>query len=458
MKPSHHILVVDDDEKILQVIRLRLESGGYQVTTTQNADTAMELIRKYGFDLSLIDLKLKNSSGIELMQLIKSVQKAMPVIILTAYGTIGTAVEAMQKGAYHYLTKPFDGRELLMQVEKCLREQALSREIERLRKLVKGTYAFENIIGRSPQMKKVLEQVGHAADTDSNVYIEGRSGTGKELIAKTLHLSSSRRNRPFIAVNCSAIPETLLESELFGHMKGAFTGAGQDQKGLLAAAHTGTFFFDEISEMPLSMQVKLLRVLEEREFFPLGGQRLTKIDIRFIAASSKNLEMEVKKGRFREDLFYRIHVIPVLLPSLCERKEDIPALAKHFLEKFNAEMSKSIREISPEAMQKLMAYSWPGNVRELENTIEYAVAFTDQQVITEDFVLQNMSLDKIPFEAWKDAKEEFEKHYLIQLLEITSGNMSEAARLSGKYRADLYTLMRKHAIDPSDFRPSQARG
>jgi two-component system response regulator GlrR len=452
MKTMPHILVVDDDEKILQVIRLRLESGEYRVTTARDTDTALELIRKNRFDLSLIDLKLKNASGIELMRQIKSIHKTMPVIILTAYGTISTAVEAMQKGAYHYLTKPFDGRELLMQVEKCLKEQALSREIDRLRKLVKGTYAFENIIGQSPQMKNVLEQVAHAADTDSNVYIEGRSGTGKELIAKTLHLSSSRRNGPFIAVNCSAIPETLLESELFGHVKGAFTGAHQDQKGLLAAAHTGTFFFDEISEMPLSMQVKLLRVLEEREFFPLGGQKTTRIDIRFIAASSKNLSEEVNHGRFREDLFYRIHVIPVLLPSLSERKEDIPLLAKHFLKKFNAEMSKSIGGISPEAMQKLMSYSWPGNVRELENTIECAVAFTDKPLITKDFVLRDMPLDKAPFEPWKNAKEEFEKQYLVQLLEITSGNISEAARLSGKYRADLYTLLRKYAIDPSDYR------
>jgi two-component system response regulator GlrR len=448
----HHILVVDDDKKILQVIRLRLESARFRVTTTEDADSAMMLVQEHDFDLALVDLKLAGGSGIDLMQRIKSAHEKMPVIILTAYGTIHNAVEAIQKGAYHYLTKPFDGRELLLQVEKCLRDQALSKEIDRLRKLVKSTYTFKNIIGRSRRMKMVLEQVTHAAETDSNICIEGRSGTGKELIAKTLHLSSSRRDGPFVAVNCSAIPETLLENELFGHAKGAFTGADQDHQGLLEAADAGTFFLDEISEIPLSMQVKLLRVLEEREFFPLGSQKLKKIDIRVIAASSKNLLQEVTQGRFREDLFYRIHVIPILMPSLSERKEDVPLLALHFLEKYSTEMSKSIREISPAAMQKLMAYHWPGNVRELENTIECAVALAETPVITEQQILKGGSQTEKPFEPWKNAKEEFEKQYLVQLLETTAGNMSQAAKLSGKYRADLYALLRKYDIDPSTYR------
>jgi two-component system response regulator GlrR len=449
----HHILVVDDDKHILQVMRLRLESDGYRVTTTAHAKTALALIREKPFDLSLIDLKLMDGSGIELMEQIKSVHQDMPVIILTAYGTIGNAVEAMQKGACHYLTKPFDGQDLLVQVRKSLTQPATTQRTDRPHRFVGGEETCETIIGKSRQMRRVLDQVAMAAGTDSNVYIEGRSGTGKELIAKTLHTSSARRNGPFIAVNCGAIPETLLENELFGHARGAFTGADDDEEGLLAAAHTGTIFFDELSEMPPSMQVKLLRVLEEKEFFPLGSREKKKIDIRIIAASNKNLEMEVRQGRFREDLFYRVHVIPIKLPALEERREDIPELVKHFLEKFSKEMSKSIREISPEAMQKLLAHPWPGNIRELENTIECAVALADTPVITQQHILRDMPKEQRPFESFKDAKEIFERQYLMELLEITSGNMSQAAKLAGKYRADLYTLLRKHHIDPSDFRP-----
>lgn len=447
-----HILVVDDDEHILQVMRIRLESAGYRVTTTTHAKTALALIREKPFNLCLLDLKLIDGSGIELMEEIKAVHKDMPVMILTAYGTIGNAVEAMQKGACHYLTKPFDGQELLAQVRKTLLHAPSLEQSSGPHKLVNGKYTSENIIGKSRQIKKVLKQVARAAETDSNVYIEGRSGTGKELIAKTLHASSARRKGPFIAVNCGAIPETLLENELFGHERGAFTGADDDKEGLLVAAHTGTIFFDELSEMPPSMQVKLLRVLEEKEFFPLGSSEKRKINIRIIAASNKNLETEVRQGRFREDLFYRVHVIPIKLPSLEERKEDIPELAKHFLEKFTAEMSKPVRKISPEAMQKLLAYPWPGNIRELENTIECAVALADTPVITREHVLRDMPTEPKNFESLKNAKEDFERQYLKDLLEITSGNMSQAAKLAGKYRADLYALLRKYRINPSDFR------
>jgi two-component system response regulator GlrR len=376
------------------------------------------------------------------------------VIILTAYGTIDTAVTAMKRGAYTYLTKPFDGHALLAQVDKALAQGQLSSEVRRLRHLVRQRYGFDNIIGKSDAIQRVLEQVYQAAQTDSSIYIEGNSGTGKELIAKTLHLASARREGPFIAINCAAIPETLLESELFGYQKGAFTGAHRTKKGLLSEAHRGTFFFDEISEMPPSMQVKLLRALEERSFFPLGASETAQVDIRVIAASNKSLEGEIKKGHFREDLFYRIHVIPIKLPSLKERKEDIPLLANHFLQKYAREMDRSISGFTPAALKKMMAYDWPGNVRELENTIECAVAMSDQSRIEADAILRNprqTSLDD-HLQSFKDAKEAFERRYLVHLLKLTSGNISQAAKLAGKYRADLYALLKKYDLNPTDYR------
>jgi len=302
------------------------------------------------------------------------------------------------------------------------------------------------------KMKRVLEQVTKAAESDSSVYIEGESGTGKELIAKTLHMASPRKDGPFVVINCAAIPETLLESELFVYKRGAFTGAVYSKKGLFAQAHKGTFFLDEISEMPLSMQVKLLRVLERKEFYPLGGNKVIKVDARIVAASNKSLEEEIKRGRFREDLFCRIHVIPIKLPPLRERKEDIPPLAKHFLNKFTKKIKKEIKGFSPLALQKLMLYHWPGNVRELENVIECAVAMATEDIITEDLILQTQKLDKNNLRPLKKAKDDFEKNYLIQVMELTQGNVSQAAKIAGKYRADLYELLEKYGLNPTDFR------
>jgi two-component system response regulator GlrR len=301
-------------------------------------------------------------------------------------------------------------------------------------------------------MKEVIEQVAQAAETDSNVYIEGESGTGKELIAKTLHLASSRRNRAFVAINCAAIPETLLESELFGYEKGAFTGANAAKRGLLARAHKGTFLLDEIAEMPLAMQAKLLRVLQEREFYPLGGGKTIRVDIRLISTSNKNIKNEVEKGNFRQDLFYRIHVIRIRLPSLQERREDILPLADHFLKKFSKQMGKELKGFTPVALQKLLLHSWPGNVRELENTIESAVVMAEQDVMIEDFMLEARDPVQESLKPLKAAKEDFERKYLVQLIEFTRGNVSQAAKLAGKYRADLYELLRKYRIDPADFR------
>jgi two-component system response regulator GlrR len=302
-------------------------------------------------------------------------------------------------------------------------------------------------------MKRVFEQAAHAAETDSTVYICGESGTGKELIARHLHVASPRKDGPFVPVNCAAIPDTLIESELFGYERGAFTGASRSRKGIFLLAHKGTLFFDEISEMSLAMQAKLLRVFEEGEVFPLGGGKTSKVDVRIIVASNKNLEDEVKKGRFREDLFYRVHVIRIALPPLRERKEDIPLLARHFLKKISAKMNKEIRGFSPSALQKLIRYSWPGNVRELENSIESAIAMTLQDIITEDLILQTKDLEEEEgLKPFKEAKMDFERNYLIQLIELAQGNISQAAKLAGKYRADLYELLKKHRLDPEDFR------
>ena len=335
------ILVVDDDPNILKIIQMRLEAENYRIVTSPGADKANACLKGGGIDLALIDLKLKGEDGIDLMEKIHQIEPNLPVIILTAHGSINSAVEAMKRGAANYITKPFNYPELLLQIKRSLERHKLSKEVRSLRKFCDAKFGFQNIIGKSPNMNQVLEQAAQAAEIDSNVHIEGESGTGKELIAKSLHLASSRRKRPFVAINCAAIPETLLESELFGYKKGAFSGAVSDKKGLFVQAHTGSFFLDEISEMPMSMQSKLLRVLEEREFYPLGGNKTISVDTRIITASNRTLEDEVNKGRFREDLYYRIHVICIKLPPLRERKEDIPLLTEHFLRKHTREMKKT---------------------------------------------------------------------------------------------------------------------
>ncbi|MGD8493878.1 MAG: sigma-54 dependent transcriptional regulator [Desulfobacterales bacterium] len=446
------ILVVDDDPSILKVIRMRLEAQGYRVTTAIEAKKALALAAEHPFDAALLDLKLKGENGIHLMQALHQIHPEMPVIILTAYGTIKSAVAAIKKGAYSYLTKPFDHEELLLQTRNGLERSRLTKEVKNLKKIVKERYGFENIITKSAKMETVLDQVAHAAESDANVFIEGESGTGKELIARTLHLASARKDGPFVAINCAAIPETLLESELFGYQKGAFTDAARNKKGLFLQAHQGTFFLDEISEMALSMQAKFLRVLQEKEFYPIGAQKTIKVNTRFIASSNRNLESEVKKGTFREDLFYRIHVIVIQLPPLRQRKDDIPLLANYFLNKYARETQKDISGFTPSAFQKLMLHDWPGNVRELENTVECAVALATQNIISEDAILPDQDAAEGGLQSLKDAKEDFEKNYLLQLIELTHGNVSQAAKLAGKYRADLYQLLKKYDIKAADYR------
>ena len=446
------ILVVDDDPNILKIIQMRLESENYRIVTSTGTNKAIESLKSGGIDMALIDLKLEGKDGIDLMEDIHRLEPNMPVIILTAHGSINSAVEAMKKGAANYITKPFNYPELLLQIKRSLESQKLSKEVNSLRKFCDTKFGFQNIIGKSPKMDKVLEQAAQAAEIDSNVHIEGESGTGKELIAKSLHLASSRSKRPFVAINCAAIPETLLESELFGYKRGAFSGAARDKKGLFAQAHTGSFFLDEISEMPLSMQSKLLRVLEEREFYPLGGNKTISVDTRIISASNRTLEDEVTKNRFREDLYYRIHVISIKLPPLRERKEDIPLLTEHFLRKHTLEMKKKIKGITPTALKKLLNHSWPGNVRELENTVESAVALATGDEISENLILPNLETPDGSIKPLKEARDDFQKTYLMHLIEYAKGNVSLAAKLAGKYRADLYDLLKKYNLNPSDYR------
>ena len=450
---TENILIVDDDKNILEVLSLRLAAEGYKATVTADAEDALRMAKDELFDLALVDLKLsEKESGIDLMEKLHQADPEMPVIILTAYGTIDTAVEAMKRGAYSYLTKPFNRQELMLQIRKGMEKGSLSREIRRLKALVGERYGFENIIGKSKIMQEVMEQVAKAAETDSNVCIYGESGTGKELIAKSLHLLSSRRDEPFVAVNCAAIPEGLLEGELFGYEKGAFTGALRRKNGFFSQAHGGTIFLDEVSEMTESMQAKLLRVLQEKQFYALGGGKPTDVDVRVLTSTNKNLEDLLKNGRFREDLFYRIYVIPICLPPLRARKEDIPLLVDHFIKKYERKMKKGVKGISTPALQKLLSYSWPGNVRELENIIEYAVAMTTQEVVVEDLILQTKTTEEDKIRPLKDAKNEFERSYVSNILSLTGGNVSKAAKLAGKYRGDFYDLLKKHDLNPLDFK------
>ena len=454
---SGKILVVDDDQNLLELVKMRLESAGYEITTASREEDALEAVKGKVFNLGIVDLQLKHQDGISLMEDFHSILPEMPVIILTAYGTIESAVEAMKRGAYSYLTKPFNPQDLLLQIDRALENRRLTSEVQRLKGLLSERYDFSNIVAKSQKMQRVLEAVAQIANVDSTVFIHGESGTGKELIAKAIHLASERKDMPFVAINCAAIPEALLESKLFGHEKGAFTGAIRSTKGLFAQAHEGTIFLDEIGDMSLPIQAKLLRVLQERQFYPVGSEKLVEVDVRIIAATNKDLENQVKQGLFREDLFYRIHVIPIHLPPLRERKEDIPALADHFLKKFSQQMKKEVKGLTPSALQRLMLHDWPGNIRELENTIEYAVAMTQREILTDEYILQTKGAlpDEQPFKPLKEARDDYEKSYLIHLLEICKGNVSQASKMAGKYRADFYDLLKKHDLKLENFKKSE---
>jgi two-component system response regulator GlrR len=446
------ILAVDDDPGLLTLMKARLEAARYEVTIASGGEEALAGACEHVFSGAVLDLKLDDMDGIALMEQLLKIQPYLSVIILTAYGTIERAVEATKKGAYDFLTKPFEAKDLLHRLEKALEVGRLKVEVDRLRHMVKQRY--DNIIASSAKMQHILNQVAQIACTDSTVCLYGESGTGKELMAKAIHLGSPRCKGPFVAINCGAIPEGLLENELFGHVKGAFTSADAPKKGLLQMADGGTLFMDEVAELSPALQVKLLRVFQDREFYAVGGTKPLRVDIRLVTATNRDLWKAIQEGKFREDLYYRIHVIPIFLPPLRERIEDLPLLANHFLQHFNREMNKSIQGFSPEVMQSLMLYSWPGNVRELANVIERAVALSTHTVITPESLFlggrQNAAPKKLlPLD---EAREEHDRAYLTQVLMETGGNVTRASALAGRYRAEFYKMMRKYGINPADFK------
>jgi two-component system, NtrC family, response regulator GlrR len=447
------ILILDHHSPRSQMIFKHLQASGYRMVVAADRKKALALAGEQVFDLAVINDQQNGEDGFQLMGELRKMQHDLPTIIIADRGTIERAVEVMKHGACHYLVAPVDGPQLAGQIEQCL---GLRQKVPVGQSKPSGPHpelppSCARIIAHSAVMKEVLAKITQVAVSDANVYIEGESGTGKELVARCLHGASRRTDGPFIAINCAAIPENLLESELLGYEKGAFTGADGRRDGLFAQAHGGSFFLDELSELPLAMQAKLLRILEEREFYPLGSNRKVSVDVRIIAASNRQLEQQMKEGLFREDLYYRVRVIPITLPPLRERKEDILPLAHYFLEQFNRDSGKPVKSIAPAAARKLMAADWPGNIRELENTIEYAVALANGDTITPELVSGSLSAENNP-PSLRHAKADFEKDYLIQILERHRGVVSRAASEAGKHRADFYELLRKHKLSVNDFR------
>lgn len=447
---KEQLLIIDDDQGLLKLLTMRLTAMGFAVTACHDADTALDEARRQRFDLVITDLRLAAADGLAVMEEVRTLHPDLPVLILTAHGSIPGAVEAMQKGAVGYLTKPFEDRDLTAWIDKALAQPRMSREIQRLKQLVSELYGLEHVAARSPAMHTLLQQVLRVADTDATVCLTGETGTGKEVIARIIHCNSQRVKGPFVPVNCGAIPESLFESELFGHVKGAFTGAVSAHRGLFQSADGGTLFLDEIGEMPPTMQVKILRALQTREVLEVGATRPVKVDVRIITATNKDLVQAVKAGMFREDLFYRIQVIPLTVPPLRARREDIPLLAQVFLRQSIERAGKIVRGFMPDAMQKLMAYHWPGNVRELEHAVEKAVILSPRDMITADLLPGGNGAADDAIKPLTEAKEEFERNYLKELLELAGGNISRASQMAGRYRADFYKLLRKYGLHPSD--------
>ena len=445
---SMKILVVDDEAPVRDMIKKGLsQMGGYHVEVAKNGLEAIEKIEKDVFDLVLTDLKMPEMDGLELLKTLKGIRPEVMVILITAYGSIETAVEAMRLGANDYITKPIDLNELLIHISKTQKESLLLRENRLLRTEVRKKFEFNNIIGKSKKMQEIFSLIEKVALGTSTVIIYGSSGTGKELVAKAIHYNSPRADRSFIPFNCGAIPETLVESELFGHTKGAFTGAIQAKKGLFEEANGGTLFLDEISTILPSVQVKLLRVLQEKELMRVGSTERIKIDVRMIAATNENLEENMKKGKFREDLFYRLHVFPIFLPDLKDRKEDIALLAYHFLDLYSKEAKKEIKGVSKEAMKLLLEYHWPGNVRELENTIERAVIMTDQDYLVPQDLPRDMTegFSEMIKRGVKNRKslEDIKSEYIREILKEVGGNKRIASEILMVNPRTLYRFEKK---------------
>ena len=440
------VLIVDDEAIVRDALSDWLKDIGYQIFTAENGHKALEVIEKEKPGIMIADLVMPGMDGIELMKRAKAQQPNIEVIIITAYASIPTAITAMKEGAYDYIEKPFCPERAELLVKKLAEHQELVEENLSLRQKLEDRYRFENIIAKSSKMQRVIEVIKVVAKSNATVLITGDSGTGKELVARAIHSQSHRRNKPFVAVSCAALPESLLESELFGHEKGSFTGAYAQKKGKFEFANGGTLFLDEVGEMSANIQVHLLRVLEEKEFTRVGGNEPVRVDVRVISATNKDLRKAIEKQEFREDLYYRLNVVNIELPPLRERKEDVPLLAEHFLHKFAMENQKEITGFSPEAMELVLDYDWPGNVRELENVIERAVILAKDSIITiADLPQENLSPARLA-STGKNLKE-IERNHVLNILRETGENYSEAARILGISRMTLYNKAKEYGFD-----------
>lgn len=453
MKNRKTVLVVDDDDAHRTMLRTLVGGWGYDIVEADDGSTAIEKVQEQPFDLILMDVRMLKVSGLEALERIKAFNPAIPVTIMTAYSSVETAVEALKKGAYDYLTKPLDFDKLRLTIQRAMEHTRLKEENRLLKESLGKHFDMQNIIGRSSAMISLLETVAHVAPSEATVMITGESGTGKELIAGVIHHNSPRKDGPFVKINCAAITETLLESELFGHEKGAFTGADRRKEGRFYQANQGSIFLDEVSEMPLTMQVKLLRVLQERELTRVGGEKVIPVDVRVIAATNKDLVDLKNRGLFREDLYYRLNVVSLEIPPLTERRDDIPLLARHFLEIFVDKNKKEIKGFTPKAMDQLIRYDWPGNVRELMNAVERAVVLSRTDYLDgQDFsILQPLLQQSAPAPSDFDNKdnrplEEVEKAAILRMLESVAGNKSEAARRLGITRKTLHKKLKKYGV------------
>lgn len=457
------ILIVDDEEHICGALKLLLEIEGYEVLTASDGLSALEIVADQKIDLVITDVRMPGMDGMQLLKKIHQQYPMIPVIVMTAYANLKDGIQAMKDGAYHYLMKPFENDEVKLQVKKALDEQRLRSELAYLRDELEQKYPFKNIVGRSPAMQQVFELIRRVSPSKSTVLITGESGTGKELVSRAIHDNSPRRDKAMIKVNCVAIPDTLLESELFGHVKGAFTGATHTKPGKFELADGGTIFLDEIGDMSLALQGKILRVLQEREYEPVGGTATKQVDVRVIAATNRPLKKLVQENQFREDLYFRLNVVPIDVPPLRNRKEDIPELAKFFLQKDTRETGKKIDRIKPEALSLLEQYSYPGNVRELENMIERAVVLCQKSELDiQDFqfnvteITGTKSTPESPsFLSYREAKqivlENFERKFFTDALTVARGNISKAAERVGMHRKNFYEKLNQYKINSQEF-------
>ena len=444
------LLVVDDDADMLRLLTMRLTAAGYRVTAVTSAEAALTELQLKRPQLVLSDVRLPGKDGLALFDDIRTLHPSLPVILLTAHGTIPDAVEATERGVFTYLTKPFDGKGLLDKIAEAL---SLSAPAHPARPGSAPDWQT-HIISRSSRMAEVLAEARMVAHSDASVLLRGESGTGKELLAQAIHQASARAAKPFIAVNCGAIPEALLESELFGHVKGAFTDAVSNHKGLFQAANGGTLLLDEIGDMPPALQVKLLRVLQEREVRPVGASQSIPVDVRIISATHRDLEAAMAAGDFRADLYYRLNVVTLSLPPMSERREDIPLLANHFLVTLAAKYGKRLSGFAPEALKALSTAAWPGNVRQLYNVVEQVCALSSTPLVPLALVQRALRSPSIEVLTFAEAKQRFERDYLVGLLKLTDGNVADAARLADRNRTEFYRLMQKHGLTPGHFKPS----